>query len=373
MLPSPAGYGRRVLLAVAGLSPQVVTETIWALAQGDPGLLPTELHLLTTEEGARRAELLLVGTEDHPGALAALATDLGSALPPLQLRVLCGADGTVLGDVASAEDNQATGDRVAELLRGFTADPGCAVHLSIAGGRKTMGLFAGMALSLFGRPQDRMSHVLVPPAFQAHPQFFFPPRRPRVLIAGDGRPISTADARVVLADIPFVRLRQGWRAEELDRPGGYAAAVAAAQRQLAPPRLLLDLPAGRAVFGEAAVPLPPALLGALLWFAQRRAEGDGAAGWRDACGNGWVAAVAEAAGGVGAPAAEAARRAVAGGLTPELLAEKKARLNKVVARALGPAAAPYRIEAVGRRPHTRYRLATPPEAITIRRSAHATP
>lgn len=366
MLPSPTDYRRRVLLAVAGLSPQVVTETVWALAQADPGLLPTELHLLTTAEGARRAALLLVGTEDEAGALAALAADLGIALPPLTLHVLRDPDGAALGDVASAEDNQAIGDCIAELLRGFTADPDAAVHLSIAGGRKTMGLFAGMALSLFGRPQDRMSHVLVAPAFQAHPQFFFPPRRPRVLIAMDGGPVSTADARVVLADIPFVRLRQGLRVEELDRPGGYAAAVAAAQRQLAPPRLVLDLPAGRAVFGELAVPLPPALLGALLWFAQRRTEGDGSASWRGACQDEWIAAMAAAAGSTAAPAVEAARRAVAGGLTAELLAEKKARLNKVVARALGPAAAPYRIEAVGRRPHTRYRLTTPPEAITVR-------
>jgi CRISPR-associated protein (TIGR02584 family) len=33
--------------------------------------------------------------------------------------------------------------------------------MSIAGGRKTMGFYAGYALSLYGRAQDRMSHVLV--------------------------------------------------------------------------------------------------------------------------------------------------------------------------------------------------------------------
>ncbi|MBP6582128.1 MAG: hypothetical protein KA204_01445, partial [Chromatiaceae bacterium] len=46
-------FPRRILLAVTGLTPQVVTETLYALAmERQPPFIPTEIHLLTTAEGA---------------------------------------------------------------------------------------------------------------------------------------------------------------------------------------------------------------------------------------------------------------------------------------------------------------------------------
>jgi CRISPR-associated protein (TIGR02584 family) len=59
-------------------------------------------------------------------------------------------------------------------VRELTADPDCAIHASIAGGRKTMGFYLGYALSLFGRPQDRLSHVLVSSPFESNQNFFYP-------------------------------------------------------------------------------------------------------------------------------------------------------------------------------------------------------
>jgi CRISPR-associated protein (TIGR02584 family) len=56
-----AEFPRRVPLAVSGLSPQVLTETIYALAvKRKPLFLPTEIHLVTTQERARRARLTLL-------------------------------------------------------------------------------------------------------------------------------------------------------------------------------------------------------------------------------------------------------------------------------------------------------------------------
>ncbi|MGZ8135934.1 MAG: CRISPR-associated ring nuclease Csm6, partial [Methylococcaceae bacterium] len=52
-------YPQRILLAVTGLSPQVVTETLFALHQ-QGAALPTDVHLLSTTEGAERARLTLL-------------------------------------------------------------------------------------------------------------------------------------------------------------------------------------------------------------------------------------------------------------------------------------------------------------------------
>jgi CRISPR-associated protein (TIGR02584 family) len=60
----PSQYKRRILLAVSGLSPQIVTETIYALAASPVSpFVPTEVHLITTREGAQRAELSLLSDD----------------------------------------------------------------------------------------------------------------------------------------------------------------------------------------------------------------------------------------------------------------------------------------------------------------------
>ena len=47
-------YPRRIFCVVTGMSPQVVTETLFALKErGD--LPPTEIHILTTKLGRNRA------------------------------------------------------------------------------------------------------------------------------------------------------------------------------------------------------------------------------------------------------------------------------------------------------------------------------
>lgn len=54
-----------------------------------------------------------------------------------------------MDDIRSPEDNRAAADFITAQVRHFTADPQCALHVSIAGvGRKTMGVW-GYALSLY--------------------------------------------------------------------------------------------------------------------------------------------------------------------------------------------------------------------------------
>lgn len=60
-IKTPDLYARRILLAVTGLSPQLVTETPYAVAvAGEKSFRPSEIHLITTAEGAERARLTLL-------------------------------------------------------------------------------------------------------------------------------------------------------------------------------------------------------------------------------------------------------------------------------------------------------------------------
>ncbi len=239
-------YPRRILVCVTGLTPQVVTETVFALAHQQPAWVPTEVHVLTTLTGARHAELMLLA-EDR-AQFHRLREDC--QLPPIafdasHVHILSDDHGDPLDDIRNQADNMAMANAILAKVAEFAADPDAALHVSLAGGRKSMGFFAGYALSLYGRAQDRLSHVLVSPGFETHPEFFFPPREPRVLITRNNEPLSTVDARIDLADIPFVRLRDRLPLELL--PGAsFAAAIEAAQRMQASPRLIID-PATRSV------------------------------------------------------------------------------------------------------------------------------
>ena len=140
-------YPRRILLAVTGLSPQIVTETLYGLAH-DEGWHPTEIHLITTTEGAERARLTLLSAS--PGWFHRLRRDY--SLPEIQfdadnIHILRRQDGTPLEDIRDAADNSLAADAMAELVRVLTADPQAQVHASIAGGRKTMGFYLGYAMS----------------------------------------------------------------------------------------------------------------------------------------------------------------------------------------------------------------------------------
>ena len=142
---NPADYPRRILLAVTGLTPQVVTETLYALAvQSTPPFVPTEIHLITTTEGAERARLSLL--DPASGQFHALCRDYalsGIDFAATNIHTLADAAGRPLADIRTPEDNTRAADCLLAEVRRLCADDACALHVSIAGGRKTMGFFLG--------------------------------------------------------------------------------------------------------------------------------------------------------------------------------------------------------------------------------------
>ena len=274
-MKQPQDHPRRLLVAVTGLSPQIVTETLYALTvkQKRP-FVPTEIRLITTEEGAERAKLSLLHPES--GWFHRLRTDYD--LPPIafgpeHIHVLKDADGRPLGDIRSPEDNERAADTITDVVRDLTSDDDCALHVSIAGGRKTMGFYLGYALSLYGREQDRLSHVLVNAPYESHRDFFYPTPG-SVLIhtrEPDSRPYDARDAKVTLAEIPFVRLREGLNPELMEGTASFSAAVADAQRALPPLALELDPASCTVTAGGESFRMAPSLF-ALYWMLAKRAS-----------------------------------------------------------------------------------------------------
>lgn len=277
----PATYPRRVLVAVTGMSPQVVTETIHALAvTGSPAFTPTEVRLVTTQCGAELAMRALLDADD--GWFHRLRRDYD--LPPIEfdaerIHVLRDAAGDLLDDIRTPAHNTAAADAITQLLCELTRDESSALHVSIAGGRKTMGFYLGYALSLYGRRQDRLSHVLVNPPYESLREFFYPtPTSVPIKIKKEGGGVDVIDARdgeVALAEIPFVRLREGLPEDLLEGKIRFHDAVDAAQRAIGPVELVIDLRAKRVRAGGRIFGLPPTQLAFLAWLSERQKEGLG--------------------------------------------------------------------------------------------------
>jgi CRISPR-associated protein (TIGR02584 family) len=273
----PAEYPSRIVFAVSGLSPQIITETLyWLAVKREPAFVPTRLVVMTTTEGARRVRLLL--RDEGMGWLARLCADYRMPAIPFaesDLRVISDADGHALDDLRSGKDNVAAANAIVEAVAELTRQPDSALHVSIAGGRKTQGFFAGYALSLYGRPQDRMSHVLVSSDFETHQEFFYPTPYSRVITtARDNRPLECRDAEVSLADLPFVRMREGLPDTLRTGRVTYAEAVDAAQGHfLTPPQLTIDVPSRRVIAGRGSFTLQNRLFAFYLWLARRAQRG----------------------------------------------------------------------------------------------------
>lgn len=268
---------RRILICVTGLSPQIVTETLFALCVSQtPRWVPDEIRLITTQRGADNARLTLLS--DNPGWFHRLCRDWH--LPPIafeasHIEVLQDAHGKPLEDIRDDQDNQRAADGIADLVRRMTENDNTEIHASIAGGRKTMGFFMGYAMSLWGRPQDKLSHVLVSAPFESRPEFFYPTPTPHVISArAPGQdPLDASTAKVWLGDIPFVRLRKLLPASITGQNSGFAQAVSAANRALDQVELEVDIAQCCVRVNQQSIALPPmqmGLLGLLAWRCQHQ-------------------------------------------------------------------------------------------------------
>lgn len=362
----PRPFPRRILLCVTGLSPQIVTETLYALAHAAPPFIPTEIHLLTTSEGARLAKAALL----HPdgGQFHALLADYpGIGHPAFDdsgIHVITGPGGQPLADIRGPEENAAAADSITALVARLTQDESAALHVSIAGGRKTMGFYLGYAFSLYARPQDRLSHVLVSPPFESHPEFFYPPSAPRRLATRDGRHIDTAEATITLAEIPVVRLRHGLPQALQQGRASFNETVAALQEALDPPRLEIGLATRTVQCGRHAVTLKPAVFAWLTWWARQAFSGTPMKSWREADAGDFLA-IYERVVGKDSAALEQAQKRLQSGMEEDFFQQNNSKLEAAIKAALGPAAAPYLLAREGKKPHTRRGLLLPKEAIRI--------
>jgi CRISPR-associated protein (TIGR02584 family) len=205
---------RTILVAVAGGSPAIITETLWALAKRADPVNVDEVRVLTTAKGQAAILNSLLSPTD--GKFKSCLKELEVTHPIKFLEktifVFKNGKGGELNDIRTDEDNQLAADQICGFIREWTKEDSRLI-CSAAGGRKTMSIYLTIAMMLYGRADDRLFHVLVnPEEFESCRDFFHPYRIPQDLPLYDRagtliKTLSTALATLDLGEIPFVKMR----------------------------------------------------------------------------------------------------------------------------------------------------------------------
>lgn len=214
---------KNILICVSGLTPQIVTETFYCLAV-QKKIKIDELYVLTTLRG----KSVILGKDKAPQTpKSTLKEELNNLCIKYKVpkplfqnndrHIITAKEESIeLSDIRTDKQNILFPNKAAEFLREKTYDPNTNVYCSISGGRKTMSVHLAAALSLFGRENDKLLHVLTSEEYEF--KGFYPLSKKE-------------DKALELSEIPFIRLRSVL-GNEVNLKNTYYEFVEQTQKQL---------------------------------------------------------------------------------------------------------------------------------------------
>lgn len=267
---------KTTLLAICGLSPKVITETLFALHQ--LGRRIDAVEVLTTSEGKAACIARLFGSNDghYYQYLAEYGID-GSAIKfsPDHVYAVQDEQGVEIFDIDSEWENELFLAACMEKTFELTKEPDAVVYFLISGGSKTMSACLSLAAQCYARPHDRIFHVLVTPEFDACRAFYYPPFNPQKIEVKrrDGKfaVMDTRDAEVSLVSMPFFSLRHELSDDMLKNPESPASLMMSIVRD-AKESLEINSLSGKLTWKGREVDLPPRLLALYLFFARHKKD-----------------------------------------------------------------------------------------------------
>ncbi|HMQ68894.1 MAG TPA: CRISPR-associated ring nuclease Csm6 [Ignavibacteria bacterium] len=191
---------KNLLICVSGLTPQIITETLFCLSIRKK-ICIDELFVITTSRGRN----VILGKDKQ--------MNKERGYPPLidEIDRMCKKYKNIknpkfkpenikvanelsieLADIRTDDENKLFPNALCEFINEKTKDNYNILHCSISGGRKSMSVDMAFALSLFGRENDKLWHVLT----HEDQEFkgFFPENKKQ-------------ENDLELAEIPYVKLR----------------------------------------------------------------------------------------------------------------------------------------------------------------------
>ena len=371
---------KNILLAVTGLSPQVITETLYALHQNNRQV--DVIHVITTRVGKEKIYAELLGGKD--GHYYKYLKEYGFSTGSIDfgrhnIHAVADEHGIEIPDISSEADNEQLLKKCLELTFHLTQNPQTAVFFSVAGGRKTMSSCLTLAAQMYGRPQDRLYHVLISPEFESSRDFYYPPKEPRIIELRDyqGHLFSkdTRYAQLNLIHTPFVSIRDQLSVDLLKEPKDPGTLMLSLIREETA-RLTVNLIESKITYKAMEADMMPAHLALYGFFAMQKKS---CALETESCGNCTecfldIQAVFEKQDQVTdlyrrlcgtRPLNEMSDSGITG-LVPDNFNSYKSKIKDVFKNNFGPyALRELEIASVGARPNTRYGIMTDKSKIKI--------
>lgn len=267
---------KNILLAVIGLTPQVITETLFAIHQQHRWI--NAIHVITTRQGKEAINAKLLAPKD--GYYYRYCADYGIDTRSIafgfdHVHVITGVNGIELDDIADEGDNENLLRKCLELTFKFTKDSNTSVFFSVAGGRKTMTSCLTLAAQLYGRRQDRIYHVLVSPEFESSRNFYYPPPQSVSIelkdVKGHRYFKETKYAEINLIPMPFISIRDRLTQDMLEEPKDPATLMLSLIRE-EPYRLTIDFPSQKITYKNLEIDMMPARLALYALFAMQKKD-----------------------------------------------------------------------------------------------------
>ncbi|MCX7983018.1 MAG: CRISPR-associated ring nuclease Csm6 [Syntrophales bacterium] len=265
---------KNILLALSGLSPQVITETLYAIYQD--GRHVDAVHVITTRRGKEKINAHLLAPKDgwYHRFIREYGID-GIDFSHENVHTVRDSYGNEYDDIEDEEANEALLKLCLDVTFQLTKNPDHAVFFSIAGGRKTMSACLMVAAQCYGRPQDRIYHVLVSSEYESNPNFFYPPRHsvPVKLRDSKGQEYfkETKYAEIKMVSLPFFSFRHLLTKDMLRNPRLPAELLLSLVKD-EKPDLIIDLTQSKIIFKGRECDLMPVRMALYAFFAMRKKE-----------------------------------------------------------------------------------------------------
>lgn len=264
---------KRILLAICGKTPQIITETLYAL--WDKGEFPQQIRIITTKAGKEALYTTLL--DPSHGIFYTFCEEYGINAEEIEFSwkdiLVPRVNGVEIEDILTEEDSFVFLQAVLEETFYFTSNPDTTIIFSLAAGRKTMGASLTLAAQIYGRGQDKLYHVLVHSDFEYSPYFYYPPKRPKTIElinnAGEKYYKSTEYAKISLVNIPFFSVREKFSPKMLEKPF-LPGELMALLEKTEEPQLKLYIRSCEVGWQGKSIKLPVAWFTVYLFFALRK-------------------------------------------------------------------------------------------------------
>lgn len=261
---------KNILVAVSGLTPQIVSEAFFCLSVRNK-IRIDEIYILTTKRGRD----VIAGRDKGASAFKTnLKTEIEGCcrlykipLPGFEINdkhvIVAREESVELNDIRNDRENNLFPNKVSVVISSLTADPDNVLFCIISGGRKSMSVHLALAMTLFGRENDKIYHVLT--SEENEFKDYYPKNK------------SQMNA-LILSDIPFVRVRPFLNVRQEILKKKYSELVNYTQKQLkivsGKKELYLDIIRRESSFEGNKIILEPLEFALYFYFVRKVIEGE---------------------------------------------------------------------------------------------------